>query len=44
MFAILSWIQESGFLNKNLGFNKGLLAALFGYLLYKFIPSKMNNR
>ena len=34
MFAILSWVQESGLLDKNLGFNKGLLAALFGYVLY----------
>ena len=44
MFAILSWFQESGLLDRNLGFNKGLLAALFGYLLYKFLPSKMDNR
>ena len=44
MFAILSWVQESGLLDKNLGFNKGLLAALFGYVLYKFLPSKIDNK
>tara|TARA_B100000676_G_C17366719_1_gene478534 strand:+ start:9 stop:182 length:174 start_codon:yes stop_codon:yes gene_type:complete len=43
MFAILSWVQESGFLDKNLGFTKGLLAAFLGYLLYKFLPSRIDN-
>ena len=44
MFAILSWVQESGLFDKNLGFNKGLLAALFGYVLYKFLPSQIDNK
>ena len=43
MFAILSWVQESGFLDKNLGFTKGLLAAFFGYFLYKLLPSKIDD-
>tara|TARA_B100000470_G_scaffold137803_1_gene106839 strand:+ start:334 stop:510 length:177 start_codon:yes stop_codon:yes gene_type:complete len=42
MFAILSWFQESGLLDNELGAKKGLLAVLFGILLYIFIPSKMD--
>ena len=42
MFAILSWFQESGLLDNELGSKKGLLSVLFGILLYIFIPSKMD--
>ena len=42
MFAILSWFQESGLLASEMGAKKGLLAVLFGILLYIFIPSKMD--
>ncbi len=42
MFAILSWFQESGLLSSELGAKKGLLAVLFGIILYIFVPSKMD--
>jgi|TARA_B100001123_G_C14759427_1_gene808144 drug/metabolite transporter (DMT)-like permease len=42
MFAILSWFQESGLLDNDLGFKKGLLAVLCGLVLYIFIPSKID--
>ncbi len=43
MFAILSWFQESGLIDSDLGFKKGLLAVLFGLVLYLFLPSKIDN-
>ena len=43
MFAILSWFQESGLIDSDLGFKKGLLAVLFGLVLYLFLPSKLDN-
>ena len=42
MFAILSWFQESGLLASEMGAKKGLLAVLFGIILYIFVPSKMD--
>jgi uncharacterized membrane protein YadS len=42
MFAILSWLQESGLLSSELGAKKGLLAVLLGIILYIFVPSKMD--
>ncbi|MFL3051843.1 MAG: hypothetical protein ACJZ15_01465 [Candidatus Neomarinimicrobiota bacterium] len=42
MFAVLSWLQESGFLPSDLGSAKGFLAIIFGTILYFFIPSKIS--
>ena len=42
MFAILSWFQESGLLDNDLGFKNVLLAVLCGLVLYIFIPSKID--
>lgn len=39
MFAILSWIQESGILKMDLGPKKGFLALVLGTILYIVIPS-----
>tara|TARA_Y100001934_G_scaffold210894_1_gene249580 strand:+ start:738 stop:905 length:168 start_codon:yes stop_codon:yes gene_type:complete len=41
MFAILSWLQESGFIAENLGPVKGVLAIIFGVPLYFFLPRKL---
>ncbi len=41
MFAILSWLQESGVLSTNLGFFKGLLAVFLGSFLYFFVARKL---
>ena len=41
MFAILSWIQESNILLNDIGYEKGVLAAIFGFVLYKIIGSKV---
>ena len=42
MFAVLSWIQESGFLPLDLGSSKGFFAIIFGTILYFLIPSKIS--
>ncbi len=42
MFATLSWCQESGVLPVDLGFYKGLGAAVTGYLLYRFVGLRMD--
>ena len=34
MFAVFSWIQESELLSSELGWVKGLLALISGFLLY----------
>ena len=36
MFAILSWLQESGLIAENLGPVKGVLVIIFGVPLYFF--------
>ena len=41
MFAILSWVQESGILKMEFGPKKGLLALVLGTILYFVIPSKI---
>ncbi len=41
MFAILSWIQESNILLNDIAYEKGVLAAIFGFVLYKIIGSKV---
>ena len=41
MFAVLSWFQEGNLLPDNLGWSKGLLACVFGGILYTFIPRTM---
>ena len=41
MFAILSWLQESGLIAENLGPVKGALAIIFGVPLYFFLPRKL---
>ncbi|SVD84226.1 uncharacterized protein METZ01_LOCUS437080 [marine metagenome] len=42
MFAVLSWTQESGFLPLSPGWMKGVLASLFGGLLYFFLPRNLD--
>jgi len=42
MFAILSWLQESHIISKEIGSLKGLLAVLLGALLYYIIPRKFS--
>ena len=42
MFAVLSWIQESGLLPSDLGSGKGFLAIVFGAILYFLIPYKIS--
>ena len=42
MFAVFSWLQESGFLPSDMGSAKGFLAVIFGLILYFFIPSKIS--
>lgn len=42
MFATLSWCQESGVIPVDLGFYKGLWAAVTGYILYRFVGLKMD--
>ena len=41
MFAVLSWLQESGVLSTNLGFMKGFIAVFFGSFLYFFVARKL---
>ena len=41
MFAILSWMQESNILINEIGYKKGVLAAIIGFILYKIIGSKV---
>jgi len=42
MFAIISWVQESGLIDENLGAKKGFLALITGTILYFTIPSKFD--
>jgi len=42
MFAVLSWIQETGFLPAGPGWMKGVLACFFGGLLYFFLPKHLD--
>ena len=41
MFAVLSWMQESGLLSSDLGFIKGCMAVFFGSFLYNFVARKL---
>tara|TARA_Y100000590_G_C15424894_1_gene902844 strand:- start:331 stop:501 length:171 start_codon:yes stop_codon:yes gene_type:complete len=41
MFAILSWIQESGILPVQMGWSKGLLACITGMILFFALPRSM---
>jgi len=43
MFAILSWIQESGLLPHQMGWHKGLLACLCGAALYVVLPRTIDS-
>lgn len=43
MFAVLSWIQEGGFLPEEMGWNKGILACACGAVLYVILPRTMDN-
>ncbi len=36
MFAILSWLQESSILSKDLAWTKGFYAAISGFFLYRY--------
>lgn len=36
MFAILSWLQESSILSKDLGWTKGFYAVISGFFLYRY--------
>ena len=42
MFAILSWVQEGGFLPDEMGWGKGLLAIVSGVILYIYLPHKID--
>ena len=42
MFALLSWLQDSGILFSELGTNKGILALVTGSILYLLIAKKMD--
>lgn len=43
MFAILSWLQESGVLSADLGALKGLFAVISGILLYLGVARNMDS-
>ena len=36
MFAVLSWLQESSILSKDLGWTKGFYAVVSGFFLYRY--------
>jgi hypothetical protein len=42
MFAILSWLQDSGVLFTNPNPTKGIMALITGSILYLFIAKKMD--
>ncbi|MBL7014704.1 MAG: hypothetical protein ISR83_09845 [Candidatus Marinimicrobia bacterium] len=42
MFAILSWTQDSGLLPTEPGWMKGVLACVFGAVLYYVLPRTMD--
>ena len=43
MFAVLSWLQESKLIpnSESLGYLKGLLALISGYILYLFFEKSL---
>tara|TARA_Y100000589_G_scaffold63590_1_gene54989 strand:- start:41 stop:214 length:174 start_codon:yes stop_codon:yes gene_type:complete len=43
MFAVLSWMQESNLIpdSNSLGYLKGLIALLTGYILYIFFEKSL---
>tara|TARA_B110000263_G_scaffold229536_1_gene223371 strand:- start:358 stop:528 length:171 start_codon:yes stop_codon:yes gene_type:complete len=42
MFAILSWLQESGIIPTDIGALKGLGALITGTILYFTVPKYLN--
>ena len=42
MFAILSWLQESGIIPTDIGALKGLGALITGTILYFTVPKNLN--
>ena len=42
MFAILSWLQDSGVLFPELGPTKGMVAVITGSILYLLVAKKMD--
>jgi len=42
MFALLSWLQESGILPADLGSLKGILALFTGTVLYFIVPKYLD--
>jgi len=42
MFAILSWLQESGIIPTDIGALKGLVALITGTILYFTVPKYLN--
>ena len=41
MFAVLSWLQESGILATNLGWVKGIIALITGFFLFLYFRKSL---
>jgi Flp pilus assembly protein protease CpaA len=41
MFAVLSWLQESEALSNNLGWIKGLIALVSGFILFLYFRKSL---